>query len=699
MKNLFKKVLTAAALCLTVLAVSGAVKAQAATLEYDAATDSIKGSGVAYIVKNADTVKIKASAEPIALSTTAQSLKELGCKEGNAVYFYIADAALTEDAEVKANKTILATKAKKVTGVIDYTAADNDASTNGLSATVIDPDKKTVTGLKLYWSEDGEAFKLNENTTALTGAYLKSKLEAGATIYIKVVDSTNATRTSKAVKVKIAKQAKAPSVKLDVKKSTIALKNGFDFVLATKTGENYAIAQKESKDLPWNTVLPVLKDSSNADAIVTGYTPLDKKADGAKASTTAFTKTKVKALSLADFVTELGNGASLADGFSFGVRKSATTKKPASAVAFYDVKAQTPAPQIYTEQNTSSYDIIAQGADVKFKTPTIVNAAWKVVENAVSYTGVWTGIGEDVKLSTESSIKKDEAAAKYEMAVIATADLANVDWTTVSWKAIKAGTNISEKTSTKYCVKGSTTKKSAAFSKANAATTVNTDGSNDAKVVLLIRRAGVKAKTISDSTIASEYMVTFLLKATGADGKPVYQWKTNGAKVGADAYTYEITVKTWQKATSGYAWTADKTKTIIGYCSTESDATYTFEDPDGFAYDLASVSGATAEGKKITIAKGAKDANKEVSINLQEKATIKIKFAGLATADKKDDAEVEMILGVAKEITSNVAAPTGYAISSVKIGDNPITPADNKYTATVNTAKDEITVTYEKAQG
>lgn len=697
MKNLFKKVLTAAALCLTVLAVSGAVKANAAvTVTYEPATDTIKSDqkAVAYILKKADGVTLKSTATGIDLAAnTAVSLTDdLGIKATNKdIYLYVVSEAITKDVtSAKPTFTLKGQQAKKLTGTINYTKADTATATGVLSAVAVDKDNKTIADPSIVWST--EEAGIYEAVDSFTGEELADRLANGATIYIKMLGNSTY-RTSKAVKVKIAKQSKAPSVKLDVKKSTIALKNGYDFVLAAKTGENYALADGAK----WCTVLPYLKDSGNANAIVpnanvtTGYIPLDKKDAAAKTSATAYTKTKVKALSLVDLAANLSTTEKpikLADGFSFGVRKSATNKKPASAVTWCDLQAQAAAPVIYTEENTSSYDIIAQGTDVKFKTTDIANATWMEDKS-----NPWSGIGKNVE--AKSGAKTDGTAAKYEMAVILEADLDNVDWSTVAWKAIKKGTSITEKTSTKYCLTGSTNKKTAVFTKTNAATT---KGSANAKAVLLIRRAGVKGKTINNCVLASECMTTYLFKNTDG-GRTVYQWITEGAKVGADAYQYVITVKTWQKGETDYSWTADATRTISGYAEVKKPATYTFEDPDGFAYDMASLStGATATGKKIEIAAGTTTTDsKTVSINLQQKAKLVVKYDGLSTADKKNDSEVEVFLGVSKEITDKVLTVSGYTVKSVKIGTVDATVPSDKYSVTANTGKEVITITYEKA--
>lgn len=679
MNKLFKKVLTVATLCLASFAIAGAAKANAG-VTYDPATDTIKSNTdcVAYVLsKSGKDVTIKASTEPVALpANTAVSVTEdLGIKAGKEINLYVADAQITENKKVQANATFVL--AKKVTGAINYTKADTATATGVLSAVALDADKNPIENASFVWATEEDGTYADADT--FKGSDLAAMLEEGGTIYIKMLGNADY-RNSKPVKVKIAKQAKAPSVKIDVKKNTIALKNGYDFVLAAKTDENYALAENAT----WFTVLPYLKDSGNPDAIAAGYTPLDKKDAAAKTSKTAYTKTKVKALSLLDFAKKLGKSDLKAD-FSFGVRKSATNKKPASAVSYYDLAGQKAAPSIYTEQNTSSYDIIAQGADVKFKALDIVNSTLPKTKDDPA----WTGIGAEVKPAADAVV--DGTTAKYEMAVIATADLPNVDWSTVAWKAIKKGTSITEKTSTKYCLTGSTTPKKAAFTKTNAATA---KGSANAKAVLLIRRAGVKGKTINDCVLASEYMTTYLFKNT-ADGKTVYQWITEGAKVGADAYQWTINVLTWQKGDSKYDWTKDATRTISGYAEVKKPATYTFEDPDGFAFDMASLStGATATGKKIEIAAGTTTTDsKTVSINLQQKAKIKVKYSGL-TGDKKiADAEVEVKLGVPADITSFVKAVDGYT-ATVKIGDTSITKADNKYMATANTEKDDITISY-----
>lgn len=706
MKHYFKKVLSALALAFVVIVAAGAVKASAATLTYDPINDTIKADGacVVYVLKNAEETTIKASAKYIELADQeVKPLSEMGIKDGTAVYFYIAAAALEEDLEEDANFVIDALAAYKAVGKIDYTQADStEATAIALSATVTDKEKKEISDAAIIWKgEDDDAYVDNAGATAFTGSKLAAMLENGGTITIKV-KGNGTTRTSKAFKVKIAKQAKLPSVKLDVKKNTFSIKNGFDFAKATKAADETYTAGT------WYTVLPYLRDANTkleAASIVatTSYLPLAKNDKNAKAvlgteegAKVAYTSYKFKALRLDTLintlnteVTEEAKKVKLSADFNVAVRKSATEKKPASQVAYFDIAAQKGAPQMYTVANISTCTTIATADELKFKATQIVN-----------YTNVWAGIGEDVDPAEGATV--DDTAKKYEMAVVKAADyytvaengtisLANkIDWSTVSWKTFKKGTSISDKTKTKYYVVGATNPTEAIL-KAGTTPADEENPYGDAATLILIRRAGVKGKTISESVLASELLVTYVYKDTNKK----YNWEiakttTGQVLVGEAAYHYALTLKTWQKDTDGnYAYLPSEV--IEGYQKLSAATVITVPFAEG------QVAGATFDGgtydtdkKVFTIAAPSKaGVSLTAGANVDTEVTVNITYVGVEgkTTEKLSD---KHYLGV------GFAAPTveGYTVKTVTSEDK-VKYADEKII--VNEGSEvTITVTYEE---
>lgn len=601
----FKKMLSVLVAAFAVIAIAGTVKASAAapTVTYDPVADTIKGEAayVAYILKNTEATTIKTTAKSIDITKTAQSLSELGFKDGSAVYLYVAEKALEENLEnAVANFVIEAPKAAKITGTIDYTQADTADSTAVLSADVLDKEKKAITGSTILWSDGETAYAAS---TSFIGSKLKEYFEKGGSILIKVQGAAAANggkniRTSKAVKVKIAKQGKAPSVKLDVKKNSFNIKNGYEFALATKSGENYTVGT-------WYTVLPYLKDAETktvADSIVetAKYLPLTSKAENAKKAITnnkvSYTSYKFKAIELSTLFNKIkADSKTLADGFSFAVRKAATTKAPASAITYCDVAGQAKAPQMYTVGNISNCVTIAECTLVKSSDKMAFKAG-----KIVPFTSAWTGVGANVAAAENATGDKTENA-KFEMAVVKQADIANIDWSTVGWKAIKEGTSIKDSVKTKYYLTG-----------ADKATTVQlkateTNTLASAETVILVRRAGVKGKTVSESVIASEYLTTYVYYDK-ANKK--YYWNIAAADgqvlVGAAGYKATVTLKTYQDGFKAY-------KSYDVYGEKGKDVEFTLPKLEkGLVYDLSAnlvnVTAIEGDTTKVKITKPEGDA-------------------------------------------------------------------------------------------
>ena len=620
------------ALCLTCFAAAKVsaedaaatpTKSAAVAAEYDAGEDAVTASSAAYVyvLKAASGNKLKAgTASNGQLASKSGkyliTISDLGIK-GTAkdVYLYVCDKEVEVEETVSANLTIKG-NANKVVGVIDYTQADVPGSFSVISAYYVDKATKKNVDIAVadtLWSSDGEKFyvvnsqgqtagrKDSKNQTlpdGFTGQDLAGMLEGGGTIYLKQAGKSGATGTaqfgSKVVKVKIAKQAKAVKAKIDVSKDTIALKNGFDFAIATKsTGST-----EYDKYGTWWTILPALKTatvSTEGESIIGGilgtgndakstvYKPLDKKNTNAGKAVEAtgknaqnedftyyqysYTKYAVKALSIDKLFEKLedSNAAELATGdFKIAIRKSATEKKPASAVTLVELNYKTEKPLVITQDNVYGQFLVASAEEFTKKGLSL--------SEVVGFPG-YTVSGNDKLIATEgfdstfkvkaaaTTIKERDEGSSFEYAVVATADYAvksgdnAIDWTTVKWKKFDPSKlKITEKLSGKYnTVKG--TKKTAtlkATASGDISVTKETDAENeivrtedddygrkvvtedvietDTKALLLIRRAGDKAS----GTRASEHIALYVAK----EGKKynLYSTVSNGEL----AYKYTV---------------------------------------------------------------------------------------------------------------------------------------------------------------
>ncbi len=243
------------ALCLTCFGVAkvsaAAPAAQSAT--YNPQNDTITATTASqvFILKAEKDNKLKAGATGIDLDANVPvALADLGIKGTTKdVFLYVCAKTDIDDeggVTVNANLVIKAQEAKKIVGQINYPKADAGQS-DFLSATVTDAKGNEISNPVIYWW-DGESEAGYAPANTFTSAMLSEMLETGGTIYIKQL-GTATQFSSKPVKVKIAKQAKAPKLKIDVKKDTIALKNGFDFCVATGEEGDYSYGA-------WKTILP-----------------------------------------------------------------------------------------------------------------------------------------------------------------------------------------------------------------------------------------------------------------------------------------------------------------------------------------------------------------------------------------------------------------------------------------------------------
>ncbi len=435
-------------------------------LEYAPATDSIQVKAAAtndtyflYLLKKDEAAKVSTRTTPVEITkgTPLNIIETFKIKPDKDLLIYCSTAPIEAGKTTgKANFKIGATPYSKLTITADYTALD---TTDGCGiATIVatkKADKKNLVIFNKYaegvdaakraakaaedavweWSEDGTTWQ----------AAKTCKLTLNTTAYIRVKgDATANIRCSKVYKIKFAKEQKAKTVKVDVKKMTIALKNGYEY--AVKPAED-----AEDKTLVWTVILPYNKNSKNAEAELAGvnYKPVDKKDEAY--NTTYSTKTKVSSISIIDI-----------ENYQRGiyVRALATLKKPATPESLVEIPEMTTAPVVKIEGQEAAAakgDIITTGTAIEFDMPAVEN-----------------GTG-------------DENAAVYELAVIKKANFTDINWATVSWKKVKPNAKKAIKATLKTKYTAGTTKVEAKAS--------------DSGTMIVVRRAGVKAGNILPSKL------------------------------------------------------------------------------------------------------------------------------------------------------------------------------------------------------
>ncbi len=584
----------------------------AVSAEYTWADNSVNSTNqtaYVYILKADKSNTIKAKTKANGQMTNGKiALTDLKIKNVNKdVYLYVCDSEFeVEGKNIDANLIIKATNVKKLVGTVDYTKADNDGAFEIISAQATDKDKKEIANPAIFWSTTatGKYFGVNDSNNGtgddarkyadgttvakngFDGKTLQEMLVGGGQIFIKVagVDGTSGTAQfpSKEVKVKIAKQAKAPKAKIDVKKDTIALKNGFDFALATKStsGETTTYTVDPAN---WNTILPNLKGAEvkTADTSIVStanYTPLAKKDKNAgklvdgKSSYTAY---KFKALSLDDLIKKIdpNNDKAVDNTYCIAIRKSATEKKPASAVSYIELEVQSDKPLVYTEDNVAGQFKVATTTDFD-KTGLLVgtvlpNPGILSTSGESSTSGIATeGYDDSFKVVTtagsgQTLTNVDTNGSAFEFVVVKSQDLdatgeKAIDWSTVSWKKLTAKTKINSKLKGSYkLIDGSKVK--AEIKTESAQLT----GDAKAQTYILIRRSGVK-----NGARASKYIKLYVAK----DGKNVSLYST--VDNGEVAKKYTIKFVKFVKVGDTYSWQAAKDVEDISIWVKEGDTKY-----------------------------------------------------------------------------------------------------------------------------
>lgn len=751
------------ALCFTAF---GAVKASAeetatetktspVTATYVAATDEITAGSNAYVyvVKAATGNKIKAGqAAKGQMENNKISLADLGIKSTKKdVFLYVCDKEVeVKDGETVAANLVIKGNAIKVVGVVDYTQADVPGSTDVISAYYKDKATKKnvdIESAKLVWSPDQETWyganvegttggRKNDSGVAISDGFndadLAGMLEAGETIYLKQLGTDGGSGTaafgSAVAKVKIAKQANAPKVKVDVAKDTIALKNGFDFAIATKpqNGTEYTEYTR------WYTILPVLKTASVSDTIIGGtntneyYAPLDKKDSNAgkevikdEVKYYSYTKTAVKTLSIKTLFDTLGLDTE--DDFRIAVRKSATNKKPASAVGLVELTYKAPAPLVYTESNVKGQFVVSTAEEFTKKGlafSDIKAYPGKKADNSIATSG----FDQTFAVVTNDVTEADEGST-FEYLVVAgknyfAADGSNdaIDWTTAKWKKFDpAKLKITSKLAGQYStVKGTKTKvtlgvENAAVADADKDGVVNDeDAYKTIKTLILVRRAGDKASVKRASEEIALYVVksgkTWSLYSTVSNGEEAYKYTVNFAKYTSGAWAVDNTINPVS------VWIEKNGNANVSFPTiTKADF---FKDgaADGLQPDTKKDAIAAGDDKgKYTLT--VVDADVDETVLIREYANIKINVkTQVGTADATGDTVVSVIDGqingtgdfyyVGTACAIPVATPekpdgASDADPTYEYSVTGVTYANEKLTVTPASAENvEITITF-----
>lgn len=680
-----------------------------ATFDWSTNTISAGSEAVVYVLKAKTGNAIKKGAKSASLSKVdksnpvvyAATMADLGIKKAKKeVYLYVCSKEFEEaETNITANLVIKAPAAKKVTGTIDYTKADGTSATfNVISATAVDDKKAAIKDPEIWWSTEAEGtyYPVNSATTSTTRKYADGKTYApegfdgktlnemlaagGGTIYIKMAGTSSKDGDpqfgSQAVKVKIAKQAKASKIKLDAKKDTLSLKNGFDFGYVTKD------AKGEVTDIKWFTILPQLKTAAvktAAASIVptTAYTPLTKKDSNAGKEVTSesgdksysYTAYKFKALSIDTIIDTFTNNKK-ADGtddslgpvdgkYYIAVRKSATEKKPASAYDIIELAVQSDKPLVYTQDNVAGQYLVATSAD--FDKKGIIVGTIAPNPGLLSTSGAPAGSGEPATSGYDTSFElvtkapagqvivgADTNGTSYEYAILAQKDLVAtgekaIDWSTIAWKKLDpAKTKITSKFKTKYSLIDGTkttaqlTTESGKAESSGSGANIPADYST-VKNFLVIRRAGDSKSAVRASNCIYLYVAkegkAYNLYSTVANGKEADKYIIKFVKYTQNddgTYGWNLAedvedVKVWVAASDSKAVDLPKIDGADLFNATKSGSGYTL----GNAVELST--DAKTKGKFIAANDGKTAVSGEIVTYMAVREYANIKVVGEAS--------------------------------------------------------------------
>lgn len=234
------------------------------------------------------------------------------------------------------------------TRVLESVVVTNNDNTVDTYRNVPGENEKPLSSLDVEWRK-GTNCPWNKLNT-MTRACWESMKEAGAVVYFRIaakddVPGTDGHRYSKEQKTKLT-ITKAPSVKPDVSKLTLSIKNGMQFRI--------------SGTVNWSTVVPCVAKNTNLTSIRTSTSPNDYFNPYTEAC-----GVKVNYLSLDQIYTAIGATRTIGTGspLKIEVRIAATTKKPASRITTVTIPVQGNAPtaRVTTSNNCYVLETISPG--------------------------------------------------------------------------------------------------------------------------------------------------------------------------------------------------------------------------------------------------------------------------------------------------------------------------------------------------
>ncbi len=396
----------------------GVLTGSTTSINYEEEELMVNYEGQVYytIIKKEDVTSVKANTliEAARVGETNSYVIDISTVPVNKVsYIGLAATAVGgNDGMVQIDKVKIAAAPKKVAVKFNWAKEGAEAQGYGLlsSVDVTDTAGKTIVYKKGATVSATEKELNSENIglqwrkgqygnwadlSTLTNVKWKSMCASGATLYIRVKPSnTQGMRASKEIKMKIS-TPKAPSLKLDVSKLSLAIKNGMEY---RKAGQS-----------EWTTVLPFSAKSNTLTPTVKGVNVFDPN--------TMNTKLKISELTIA----EIAAGSNLvaateaditATALTLEFRMAASAKKPASIKGIIAIPYQMPA-------------------------PTCVLSA--TAGPAVTYS---------VTTLSVNALDKTEKPG-FEYLLIAEADIPKLDMAKAKWAALKGGVKLTDKAITK----------------------------------------------------------------------------------------------------------------------------------------------------------------------------------------------------------------------------------------------------------
>lgn len=228
---------------------------------------------------------------------------------------------------------------KTIFSSVLVTSASGQAVTyKALGATPATDTIKDISSLGIQWKKGANGNWADVNATLLDAQW-QSCINSKTTVYFRL-EAVGGSRMSKEVKIKSA-ASKAPSIKIDVNKLSLPIKNGME----------YRFENSVPNPGPWFTILPYKAKHTQTAYIKIGTNIFDPNVD--------ITKTKIAYMDIRKILTASGSDVAVASGsaaagtvtpvsgaYTIHIRTAATTKKPASPYTAFTIPAQAEAPLV-----------------------------------------------------------------------------------------------------------------------------------------------------------------------------------------------------------------------------------------------------------------------------------------------------------------------------------------------------------------